>query len=46
MKESRLLLYQGKDFGDKDFFISDIRSIGQLLNGIEFFYKNHLLEFI
>jgi hypothetical protein len=42
MKESRLLLYQNKDFGDKDLFISDIRSIGHLLNGIEFFYKNNL----
>ncbi len=42
MKESKLLLYQSKDFGEKDLFISDIRSIGHLLNGIEFFYKNNL----
>lgn len=42
MKESRLLLYQNKDFGEKDLFISDIRLIGHLLNGIEFFYKHNL----
>jgi hypothetical protein len=42
MKESSLIIYQNKDFGEKELFISDIRSIGRLLNGIEFYYRNKL----
>ena len=42
MKESSLIIYQNKDFREKELFISDIRSIGHLLNGIEFYYRNKL----
>jgi hypothetical protein len=42
MKESSLIIYQNKDFGEKELFISDIRAIGHLLNGIEFYYRNKL----